>query len=490
MIQKIAYSDLLAYDKILIYGAGAAGTRFLFFLFVQGFDKSKIIVWDRKYDEIKNKFGFTVSEPDFTHFNKSENIIVIIAIYNESLINELEQEFVKAGYKNITAFEKINLITERIKIDEFENKGYADCVYQDDIDFSEFKPLVKAIAFYLPQFHEIPENNEWWGKGFTEWANTSKAKPKFKGHYQPREPHDDLGYYDLSNVDTIRKQAEIAKRHGIYGWCIYYYWFSGKKLLEKPIDLLLENKDIDINFCLMWCNESWTKSWIGNPKEELVKCKILDNDPEKFIDDMKKYIDDKRYIKINGKPLLIIYRRQNIPNIKDVIFRWRKRAIEIGIGEIAIFSTADIRPYINLGTLDYFDGEVVFNTTTYHDNAIQLEDMQGLVISNMVYRYSNGFETYKKFVESNNHNTYLSCISGFDNTPRYSRYYIIYDLDFLLNHFYNMVKYITEEALTYNKDFIFVFAWNEWAEGAYLEPDKRFGYAMLNTFSKAICGLI
>jgi len=489
MIQKIAISDILAYDKILIYGAGVAGTRLLTFLSRCGCDKSKIVVWDRKYDEIKNKYGFTVSKPDFAHFKNTENTIVIIAIYNESLVNELEQKFANAGYKNIIAFEKIDMIIKS-RIDDFENKGYADCVYQDDIDFSKFKPLVKAIAFYLPQFHEIPENNKWWGKGFTEWTNTSKAKPKFKGHYQPREPHDDLGYYDLSNVDTIRKQAEIAKRHGIYGWCIYYYWFSGRKLLEKPIDLLLENKDIDIDFCLMWCNESWTKIWVGEHKEELIKCEIKDNDPEKFIDDMKKYTDDKRYIRINGKPLIIIYHIQNIPDIRDTIHRWRKRALEIGIGEIAVFST--IHPYstIDLGVQDCFEGEANFNPVKYRVETIQLEDAQGFVISNQIYRYADCFELYKNYIESSNHNTYLSCMCGWDNSPRYNQKYFICDLDFSADSFYNMVKYVTDEAITYNKDFIFVFAWNEWAEGAYLEPDKRFGYAMLNTFSKAICGLI
>jgi len=492
MIQKIDYYDLLAYDKILIYGAGIAGTRLLCFLSAYGFDKSKIVVWDRKYDEIKNKCGFTVSEPDFAHFNNAENAIVIIALYNESLVNELEQEFVNAGYKNITASEKISLIAKKVKIDDFENKGYTDCVYQDDVDFSEFKPLVKAIAYYLPQFHEIPENNEWWGKGFTEWTNTSKAKPKFKGHYQPREPHDDLGYYDLSNVDIIRKQAEIAKRHGIYGWCIYYYWFSGKKLLEKPIDLLLENKDIDINFCLMWCNDSWTKIWTGEHKEELIKCEIKDDDPEKFIGDMKKYVDDKRYIRINGKPLIAIYLIQNIPDIRDVIHRWRKRALEIGIGEIAVFSTILRYSAIDLGVQDCFDGETNFSPLRYRIETIQLEDAQGFDISNHISRYADCFDFYKSIVESNNHNhrIYLSCMCGWDNTPRYNKEYFICDLDFSASDFYKMVKYITEEALAYKKDFIFVFAWNEWAEGAYLEPDKKFGYAMLNTFSKAICGLI
>jgi hypothetical protein len=480
MAEKVDYSTLLTYDKVLIYGAGKVGTNFLYSLHNFGFDKDKVMVWDIKYQEIRNKFGFIVSKPNFENFNINDNVIVIVALGIE-LVNEIKQQFIKAGFKNVIASE--DTIPKKININEFVNEAYTDCFYQNDMDFSKSTPLVKPIAFYLPQFHEIPENNEWWGKGFTEWTNTSKAKPKFQGHYQPREPHGDFGYYDLNDVNTIRKQAELAKKHGIYGWCIYYYWFSGKKLLEKPIDLLLENKDIDIDFCLMWCNESWTKSWVGNHKDELIKCEYCENDNERFIDDLKKYIDDKRYIQFNGKPLIIIYQAQNIPKIRDIISRWRKYALKIGIGEIAIFSS--ISPYtINYMKIqDCFDGETVFSPIIYAINSIQLND------SLFLCRYVDCLDNYIRSIEASDHNAFLSCQCGYDNTPRYDKQYRIYDLNFSAKLFYDMVKYVTDEAVKYNKKFIFVFAWNEWAEGAYLEPDKRFGYAMINTFSKAICGL-
>jgi hypothetical protein len=401
----------------------------------------------------------------------------------------VEQEFIYSGYTDITLSKDVRFATETYNSDDFINTAYLDCTYQDDEDFSHSNPLVKPIVFYLPQFHEIPENNEWWGKGFTEWSNTSKAKPRFTGHYQPREPHDDIGYYDLSDADTIRKQATMAKNHGIYGWCIYYYWFSGRKLLTKPLDLLLENKDIDIGFCLCWCNESWSKSWIGEDKEILIKCEYQDNDPVKFIEDLKKYTDDSRYIKYNGKPLIVIYKTHDIPNARDFIRRWRKRALEIGIGEIAVFST--VIPY-SINDMDLqgcFEGETDFSPARYAASSIELVDEYGTIISDELYHYEECIENYTRAQTKDKHKTYLSCMCGWDSSPRYERHFRIYDLGFSLKQFYDHVKYVVEDALRHDKEYIFVFAWNEWAEGAYIEPDKRFGYTMLNTFTRAICGL-
>jgi lipopolysaccharide biosynthesis protein len=190
---------------------------------------------------------------------------------------------------------------------------------------------IKIITHYLPQYHTFKENEEWWGKGFTEWTNTRVCTPRFSGHYQPRIPHGDIGYYDLNNIETLRNQVKLAKKHGIYGFCFYYYWFSGKRLMEKPVDMLLEHPEIDIPFCLCWANENWTRAWDGQYSQVLISQKYSEKDDFNFISDMKKYIDDSRYIKIDGKPLIIVYNPGHIPNCEKSFKKWRERARELGI---------------------------------------------------------------------------------------------------------------------------------------------------------------
>ena len=163
--------------------------------------------------------------------------------------------------------------------------------YEKNIDFSKYKTNIKAIALYLPQFHENKENNEFWGKGFTEWTNVKKAKPLFPGHHQPRIPGDEygyLGYYDLKNVKAIENQVKLAKSHGIYGFGIYYYWFSGKTILKKPINKFIQHSYIEFHFLLIWANENWTKRWNGGDNEILLKQEYKPKDPENFIKDIKK----------------------------------------------------------------------------------------------------------------------------------------------------------------------------------------------------------
>ena len=227
------------------------------------------------------------------------------------------------SYKNFTYIEVDNKISE----------------YEKNIDFSDLNTTIKVISLYLPQFHVIEENNKFWGKGFTEWTNVKKSKPKFIGHHQPRIPGDFfgyLGYYDLTDIKSIEKQIKLAKSHGIYGFGIYYYWFSGKKLLEKPIDLFLKNSYLNFNFLLIWANENWSKRWNGEDKEILIKQEYKENDPYNFIKDIKKYIKDKRYIKIDNKPVIGIYEPRSIPNLKKTITIWRETSRELGVGEIFI----------------------------------------------------------------------------------------------------------------------------------------------------------
>lgn len=482
------------YDRILVYGAGISGISLLGWLADNGFDEASVTVWDKKYSSLKNVRGFAVSKPDFQAPANGDNTLVILAPGTDTnfhAIEEIRKKFTAAGYKHFANADDVmgrRKAINRMPVNAFEDNARAGDLYQDDADFTGFAPPVKLIAFYLPQFHEIPENNEWWGEGFTEWTNTKRAGPIFKGHYQPREPHDAIGYYDLGEADTIRKQAELAKRHGIYGWGIYYYWFSGRKILTKPLDLICENKDIDINFFLLWCNEAWSKRWVGDDSQVLMDNAYTPDDPDKFIDDLKKYIEDERYIRIDGKPVIMVYLAHAIPDVKNVIKRWRERSIEIGVGEIAVLSAMRPSSIKELGLDDCFDGETEFCSTYYAIRGVQLFK-DDLAISNYLYYYNSLVEEYKRKVATGDSTAYLSCICGFDNTPRYGERATICDLGFTLECFYNLVRFAVDDAVSYNKEFVFIFAWNEWAESAYLEPDKKYGYAMLNTFSKALFNL-
>jgi len=391
--------------------------------------------------------------------------------------------------KKVLSYQRRKLLS--YKIDTL----FYDSEYQEDLKFFNYKPRVKAIAFYLPQFHTIPENDGWWGKGFTEWKNTSKAKPMFKEHYQPREPHNDFGYYNLLNIETLKKQVQLAKEHGIYGFCYYLYWFSGKRLLEKPLDLFLDHPEIEINFCLCWANENWTRNWDGLENEILIRQSYSDKDPYRFIEDIQKYINDKRYIKIDGKPVILVYNPGNIPDVKNVFIKWKNHAVEIGIGEIKIWvcKTFGYTPK-NLHIEDIVDGLVEFPP---HSIPPVMAKKINLAKKNAnIYDYKEVVTEIKREFRYNKKKIcrssdviplYRTCMMGWDSAARKKNKWSTY-AGFSLRYYFDWVSLINNEALYTNKEVFFINAWNEWAEGTYLEPDKKYGYANINTLSKAIFG--
>ena len=366
----------------------------------------------------------------------------------------------------------------RIEIIEINNEI---SLYEKNKDYSKFETEIKTIALYLPQFHSIKENDKWWGRGFTEWYNVRKAKPLYCGHHQPRIPGDNLhylGYYDLSDVESIKKQINLAKAHGIYGFGIYYYWFSGKRLLEKPLDIILKNIKIEFKFLLIWANEDWTRRWNGYEGTILIKQEYKENDMHDFIKDIKKYIIDKRYIKINDKPVIGLYEPKKIPNLSNTIFNWRKEAKKIGFDDIYIIVCLNSYSFEEMKNLELFNGVYEFSPR----DSLQNSAKPYLLYMNTLYKKID-------FIKANNNfPLYRGSMLEFDNSPRKKNEYVIYE-NYSPEQFYmNNKKIIEWTRSRYDKNnrFIFINAWNEWGEGTYLEPDKKYGYTSINSLSKAL----
>lgn len=189
---------------------------------------------------------------------------------------------------------------------------------------------MKVIAFYLPQFHNIPENDEWWGDGFTEWVNVKKSKPLYEGHYQPRVPLNE-NYYNLLDDNVKKWQVDLAKKYGIYGFCYYHYWFSGHMLLEKPMEQMLANKEIDLPFCVCWANEPWTKAWVGDAKKVLIPQNYgREKEWREHFDYLLPFFKDERYITVDGRPLFVLYRPEIVGCLNEMLDYWNKLAKENG----------------------------------------------------------------------------------------------------------------------------------------------------------------
>jgi glycosyltransferase involved in cell wall biosynthesis len=341
---------------------------------------------------------------------------------------------------------------------------------------------VKLIAFYLPQFHVIKENDEWWGKGFTEWNNVTKAQPQFLGHYQPQLP-DELGFYDLSDQNVMNKQVEMAKKYGIYGFCFHYYWFSGKRLLEKPIFDFLNNKDLNFNFMLCWANESWTRTWTHFEGETLINQQLEEEDYLKFIQDIMPFFKDDRYIKIDNKPVFIVYRPKTFPKekLKAAIKIWRDYAKKQGFDDLHILNTKTdlFRDHpsswdIN-GTVQFPPNDMVKKYQNEEELKILNPNFNG-----KVFNLPKSIEE----TESSSNVDYMmyKCVfPSWDNTARKNDSGSIYygsSPKLYKKWLFNSIKF-TKENLDKKHHFVFVNAWNEWAEGCHLEPDKKYGFAYL-----------
>ncbi|MDE7311636.1 MAG: glycoside hydrolase family 99-like domain-containing protein [Eubacterium sp.] len=371
---------------------------------------------------------------------------------------------------------------------------FADIQYQEDMDFSDDRTDIKAVAFYLPQYHTFPENDAWWGEGFTEWVNVKNGDARFYGHYQPRVPHKDIGYYDLSDIRVLEKQAQLAKRHGIYGFCFYYYWFSGKRLMETPVDLLLKNPQIDLHFCLCWANENWTRAWDGKNRDILIAQNYSVQDDHNFIPDMRKYLDDPRYIRINGKPVILVYNPGQIPDCQKSFDTWRRIARESGIGELLIWTCRTANHTAKSLHMEHcIDAEVEFppHNMWWETAAVRNVDLGGK--SAYLYSYEKVAAKASQQLETAVHtqeHVYPAIMLAWDNAARRKDGWFTY-CGFSLKNLYQWTLTAAEYArqkFSSEERFLFINAWNEWGEGTYLEPDEAYGYACINTVSQALMG--
>lgn len=335
---------------------------------------------------------------------------------------------------------------------------------------------VKALAFYLPQFHTFPENDKWWGKGFTEWVNVKRGKPMYFGHNQPRVPRE-LGYYDLIEDPTIQlKQAMLAKEFGLYGFCYYYYWFNGKRLMEKPIDNIINNKEIALPFCVCWANENWTRRWDGLEKEILIEQVHEPDSDKRFIKDVSNLFHDERYIKINNKPLLLIYKIQLLYDGKSSIMEWRKEIKKLGFD--GLYVAIIKQPGVNSAEEYGADALVEFPPHSMNCTEVTSITQTNKDFSGHLFDYG---ELAHKPLLAHNEVVFKGCMLQWDNTARrmqnsnaFVNFKPKYYMDWLLQN--------KEYEILMNKpneQFIFINAWNEWAEGTYLEPDEEHGTTLL-----------
>ena len=348
---------------------------------------------------------------------------------------------------------------------------------------------VRLLAFYLPQFHPIAENDEWWGEGFTEWKNVRPAKPQFEGHYQPHIPGE-LGYYDLRDQSVQQRQIELARLYGVGGFCFYFYWFAGKRLLEQPLLDYLDAPSLDFPFCLCWANENWCRTWDGLDSEILIAQEHSPEDDFAFIEYVARYLKDPRYIRIGDKPLLLVYRPNLLPCPADTVVRWRQWCRENGIGEIYLAYTQSFEA-VNPKKYN-FDAAIEFPPNNSGPPIITDQVNADPDFSGVVYDW-RVFPERSRHYQQPKYTLFRAVNTAWDNSARRKNRGAVFALsspegyqEWLFNAVQDTIKRFKEP----DERIVFVNAWNEWAEGAHLEPDQRYGYAYLQATRNALAGAV
>jgi len=380
-------------------------------------------------------------------------------------------------------------------------------------------PAARALAFYLPQFHPIPENNDWWGEGFTECMNLRQATPRFAEHYQPRLPSE-LGYYDLRSSETREAQAELARSHGIEGFCYWHYWFAGRRLLERPFNAVLESGEPNFPFCLAWANHSWTASWVGRPWELFVDQTYPGRaDYEAHFHAVRDAFADGRYITVDGKPLFIVFRPDKLANSLEFTDCWRELALKAGFKGLYLLGIlnagADSRAlgldggvHKGLGNLlSFLPSRVQRKAEARRRSQILLERPSLAYVHQAIARtrrpswlgplddlhdgLSEGLLlpsvcSYRELVDAATRRMQVSgdeypcVIPNWDNTPRVGRWgWVLHESspELFARHLRHALSFVADRP--FDQRLVFIKSWNEWAEGNHLEPDERYGRGYL-----------
>ena len=351
----------------------------------------------------------------------------------------------------------------------------------------------RLLTFHLPQFHPIPENDAWWGKGFTEWTNVVKTRPRFPGHYQPHLPAD-LGFYDLRLPEAREAQADLARRYGIHGFCYYHYWFNGRRLLERPVDEILASGSPDYPFCLCWANEPWTRSWDGHNKNVILQQEHSHEDDLAHIRHLANVFEDPRYIRIDGKPFFLVYNSPLLPDESRTIETWREEAHRLGIGDLY------------LGRVESHDSASWWKNDANFDVTIEffpewptlgkrIFPFLSLPNIDLPYLRNKGNSVYSYQTLMRNalakpdvdHERFRCALVSWDNSARRASKAVIVQGSTPELYEQWLTELITRvQSKPPEQRVVFISSWNEWAEGNHLEPDARWGLAYLEATRRAL----
>jgi len=431
---------------------------------------------------------------------------VIRAYSDERLwyrLSDAGMNFARRAFSVETVFEKIREVFESLElpirrestsINAVDTQEYIDVgsdVQPTDIVHCTPTNDIRAIAMYLPQFHPIPENDRWWGTGFTEWTNVASARPLFASHYQPHLPAD-LGFYDLRLRETRESQAAMAKRHGVYGFCYYYYWFGGRRLLERPLQEVLSLGEPDYPFCVCWANENWSRRWDGRESEILMRQEYSAENDLAFIRDLIPLFQDPRYIRVNGRPLLIVYRTEQLPDARATADRWRQECHRSGIGDIYLCRTESF--HVCDPSEIGFDAAYEFPPLCVEAAGVRREAVFSDADSASAERFTGKLHDYQDLVErmlrrpTPKYKRFRGAMVSWDNSARtgHRGHIWLNNSPAAFERWLRSCAQSTRLERVGDERLIFINAWNEWGEGCHLEPDRRFGRQYLEATRRAL----